>query len=88
MKIKKIFLSGLLITVLLFAFGGAPAFAADCQAEITATQDIVANAPISTSSETLTQAKILIEEAISLCAAGDNDASLLKLNEAKLLIAQ
>ena len=84
MKIKKIILNGLWILILLFAFGGTPAFAADCATEIQNIDDILTSQPIS--QDVMDQVIPLRDEAVRLCNEGKTTEAMVPINEAKALL--
>ena len=85
MKFKKIILNGFWILVLLFAFGGTPAFSNDCDAEIAkVNKEITTTNPLPM--ETLLEAQALRDQADALCKAGKVAEGMALLDQAKALL--
>lgn len=84
MKIKKMFLKSLWILILLFAFGGTPAFAADCVTEIEKIESALTSQSIS--QNVMAQVLSLRNEAVRLCNEGKTTEAMVPINEAKALL--
>ena len=85
MKFKKMFLNGLWILVLLFAFGGTPAFAT-CAEDIKAVSGKMTAADTGISGEEMQTALALLVEARALCKSGDEAGAAVVLAELKTLL--
>ena len=84
MKFQKMFLNGLWILVLLFAFGGTPALAEDCAVELG--KIVIEMDTIELTQDEIIHILSLKKEAARLCSEGKSAEALVLINEAKALL--